>query len=78
MEKVSIPVSFKYNGVEYKGWATPSDHKHPDGLAASYHVVLNETFFGDMSLSDGHWTISEQRPADLVKATGEALSEILI
>jgi hypothetical protein len=73
MEKVSIPLSFSHADIIYEGWATPSDHQHPDGMASSYHVVLNETFFGDMSYQDGHWTISEQRPADLVAATGKAL-----
>jgi len=77
MEKVSIPLSLKHEGTQYDGWATPSDHRHPDGLASSYHVVLNENFFGDMSYQNGHWLISEQRPAALVEATGAALSSIL-
>ncbi len=77
MEKVSIPISFSHEGTTYKGWATPSDHVHPDGMPSSYHVVLNETFFGDMSYHDGHWLISEQRPASLVKATGDVLSTML-
>ncbi len=77
MEKVSIPLSFQHDGILYIGWATPSDHKHPDGLASSYHVVLNENFFGDISFQNGHWLVSEQRPAELVSATGTALSAVL-
>ena len=76
-EKTSIPLSFSHEGRQYNGWATPSDKHHADGHASSYHVVLNEVFFGDMSFDQGKWTISEQRPHDLTVAVGEALSQVL-
>ena len=73
MDKRSIPISLEYEHMLYSGWATPSDAHHSDGLAKSYHVVLNEVFFGDMSYDNGKWIISEQRPNDLVMAVGEVL-----
>ena len=63
--------------MHYDGWATPSDHQHPDGSASSYHIVLNEVFFGDLSRSGGHWTISEQRPHELVQEAAKALTSQL-
>ena len=78
MEKQSIAIEFSHENINYVGWATPSDRHHADGKPSSYHVVLNENFFGDMSFKDGHWLISEQRPADLVKATGEALKNVIL
>lgn len=68
MEKTSLPVQFAFEGTHYKGWATPSDEHHKDGMARSYHMVLNDVFFGDLSHDDGHWIINEQRPKPLVDA----------
>lgn len=76
-EKTSIPLSLTHDGQKYTGWVIPSNKQHADGYASSYHVVLNEVFFGDMSFNNGHWTISEQRPDDLVAAVGEALQQAL-
>jgi hypothetical protein len=55
---------------------TPSDNRHADGYAKSYHVVLNEVFFGDMSLDQGKWETSEQRPHLLVDAVGRAIEKV--
>jgi hypothetical protein len=77
MEKTSIPLEFECEGVSYKGWATPSDRLHADGLPASYVVVLNQVFFGDMSKSDGKWVLDEQRPHELMIAVGECLTKAL-
>jgi hypothetical protein len=76
MEKTSLSLHIDQDGQKYTGWATPSDKRHPDGYAKSYHVVLNEVFFGDLSLNADRWTISEQRPQDLVMAVGRAIERI--
>jgi len=76
-EKTSIPLSLTHDGEKYAGWATPSDKHHADGRASSYHVVLNEVFFGDMSFSNNQWVISEQRPHGLVVAVEMALQQAL-
>jgi hypothetical protein len=76
MEKKSLPLRLDQDGQTYSGWATPSDQRHPDGYAKSYHVVLNEVFFGDLSFHDGSWAISEQRPHLLVAAVGQAIERI--
>lgn len=75
MEKISIPLEFEYEYIHYKGWATPSDKRHPDGKPASYHVVLNGVFFGNLSLNEGKWNIDEQRPDDLFLNTAECLAK---
>jgi len=76
MEKTSLPIVLEQDGQPYSGWATPSDKRHADGYAKSYHVVLNEVFFGDMSLDQGKWETSEQRPHLLVDAVGRAIEKV--
>ncbi len=75
MEKTSLLIALEQNGQPYSGWATPSDKRHADGYAKSYHVVLNQVFFGDMSFDQGKWEISEQRPHLLVDAVGRAIEK---
>jgi hypothetical protein len=75
MEKTSLSIQLQQGGQKYDGWATPADKRHDDGYAKSYHVVLNEVFFGDLSFQEGRWTISEQRPHDLVIAVGNAITK---
>ena len=77
MEKTSIPLELDCQGIHYTGWATPSDSVHPDGYAKSYHVVLNEVFFGDLSYDHGKWIIDQQRPHELVVAVGHCLEKIV-
>ena len=76
-EKTSIPLSLTHEHQRYEGWATPSYKHHADGLPSSYHVVLNEVFFGDMSFTQGNWVVSEQCPHELVAAVGSALQQAL-
>jgi hypothetical protein len=75
MEKTSLSIEIVHDGQSYIGWATPSDRLHPDGHAKSYHVVLNDVFWGNLSSNKGKWTISEQRPHKLVEAVGQAIEE---
>jgi hypothetical protein len=75
MEKTSLPIALEQDGQSYSGWATPSDKRHADGYAKSYHVVLEGVFLGDMSFDQGKWEISEQRPDLLVGAAGRAIEK---
>jgi hypothetical protein len=75
VEKTSLSIELEQDGQCYKGWATPSDKRHADGYAKSYHVVLNEIFFGDLNLDKGKWSTSDQRPQRLVKAVGKAIEK---
>ena len=77
MEKTSVPLEFDCEGTYYKGWATPSYRSQDDGLSASYVVVLNQVFFGDMSEANGKWVLDESRPRELVVAVAECLSRAL-
>jgi hypothetical protein len=77
MEKTSLPIEFESGGIAYSGWATPSDKSHSDGLAKSYHVVLNGVFFGNMSRDHQNWLVDEQRPHDLTHAVGKCLDKTL-
>ena len=77
MPEEIFDISFSEDGKTYTGWVHPSDKKNAAGLSVSYHVVLNGVFFGDLSLNESHWSINENRPASLVKATGAAISRAL-
>jgi hypothetical protein len=73
MNKTTFDIAFDYEGVHYTGWATPADHVQADGQPASYHVVLNDTFFGNVSYHDDHWMVDQQRPAGLVAEVGRII-----
>jgi hypothetical protein len=77
VDKKSIPLELDWQGTHYNGWATPAEKMHPDGYAKSYHVVLNEVFFGDLSHIQDKWTIDQQRPHDLVVAIGHCLDRVV-
>jgi hypothetical protein len=76
MEKTCLRIFVEHAGEQYTGWATPSDKRHRDGYAKSYHVVLNGVFFGALSFQDGRWTVSEQRPHDLFVTVGSAIAQV--
>jgi len=78
MEKTSFSLEFNAEGIHYTGWATPSDHRHDDGQPSSYHVVLNQVFFGNVSRNKGKWLVDEQRPYELTAAVGECLDKITL
>lgn len=67
-------IQFEHEGIKYTGRVTP-EKKNSDKAVSSYHVVLNEVFFGYVHMHDGHWHVSEQRPADLVQATGKQIEK---
>jgi hypothetical protein len=73
-----IDISVIVDGKEYKGWATPSDKNKEDGSPKSFHVVLNDVMFGNIShSSEKTWTVDEQRPQELVEAVGKYLEKHL-
>ena len=65
-------IAFDYEGIHYDGRLTPetkADHKNP----SSWHIVLNEVFFGYLHKDSGHWHVSEQRPSGLVQEVGKLI-----
>ena len=76
MEDRTFNIGFEAEGKTYKGWVTPSEKTQADGLPVSYHVVLNEVFFGVVS-NNGNWTVNEQRPKELTAAVGKAIEEYM-
>jgi hypothetical protein len=50
---------------------------HEDGWPASYTIVLNQVFFGDIFRNRGKWVLDERRPHELIVAIGECLDEAL-
>jgi hypothetical protein len=71
MSDKTFNIALDHEGMHYEGWVTPSDKLTEDGKPKSFHVVLNETMFGNLSLSGEHWTVDEQRPAGLVEEVGK-------
>ena len=71
MEDNIFDISFDYNGLHYKGWVNPSPKKQSDGTPASYHVVLNDISFGNVSFNQGKWINSEDRPGELIALVGK-------
>jgi hypothetical protein len=70
MEDKTFDFQFDYNGLHYRGWANPSPKKN-DGIPASYHVVLNDIFFGNVSFTQGKWINNEDRPDELTSIVGK-------
>ena len=77
MEKKSVDLEFDCKGIHYKGSATPSDRSHDDGLPASYTIVLNQVFFGDISRDRGKWVLDERRSPELIVTVGECIDQAL-
>ncbi|HKB45063.1 MAG TPA: hypothetical protein VKC90_11760 [Chitinophagaceae bacterium] len=75
MEDKIFDIAFENSGRQYKGWVNPSDKMNNDGHPASYHVVLQDTSFGYLSLQDCKWIVNEQRPAELVEAIGKEIEK---
>ena len=77
MEDKIFDMRFDYNGLHYQGWANPSSKTHSDGMPASFHVVLNDIFFGNVSFNKGKWTTSEDRPEALLAIVGKHIENYL-
>jgi hypothetical protein len=65
-------IHFKYNDVSYEGRVSP-EHRDAEGEPASYHIVLNNVFFGYLTKNGKHWQVNEQRPEALVELVGACI-----
>ena len=70
MNDKTFNIALDYEGIHYQGWVTPSDKLHADHKPKSFHVVLNDTMFGNLSKDGEKWAIDEQRPAGMVQEVG--------
>ena len=67
-------VDFDVDETHYNGRLTPQ-FKNKDDNPSSWHVVLNEVFFGYVHKDSGHWEVSAQRPQKLVEKIGKLIEE---
>ena len=65
-------ISLSFDGKLFNGWVRPSEKKDDSGKPVSYHVVLNDVFFGNVSFNDT-WIVDDQRPRGLVQAVGACI-----
>jgi hypothetical protein len=72
MDNDYIPADFSHDGKHYTGRISP---ERKQGEISSWHVVLNETFFGYLSHDGSEWQVTEQRPNALVQAIGKYINE---
>ena len=73
MEQDYYTIQFDHDGIHYDGRVTPETTSHHES-PGSWHVVLNEVFFGYVSKQGAHWNVSEQRPQELVQAVGQQIA----
>jgi hypothetical protein len=73
MEDRIFDINLTHEGKAYTGWVNPSGKTHSDGLPSSFHVVLNDVFFANLSYNNGKWVADDQRPAGLIEAVGKAI-----
>ncbi len=66
---------FDCDGIHYSCRLTPKPGTGE--RSASWHIVLNDVFFGFMHKNGGHWEVSEQRPAILTQQLGEIIDKKL-
>ena len=70
-----VDIELEHENTHYKGWVQPSEKKNPTGMPTSFHVVLNNVFFGNLSYSQDKWVADDQRPDDLVQAVGRRIEK---
>lgn len=73
MTELSFNIDFDYNGLHYTGRVSP-EKKDKHGKYISWHVVLNEIFFGYLTRNNDKWTCSEWRPQELTGIVGECIT----
>ena len=70
MANSSFRIRVNFRGTDYEGWVRPSEKDRIDGQPKSFHVVLNDLYFGNLSRTNRVWTVDEQRPQELVELVG--------
>jgi hypothetical protein len=70
IESSTFDIAFRHDGKNYVGWVTPSEKLNEEGRPRSFHVVLNDVFFGTLSFYAEKWESDTQREDGLVQATG--------
>ena len=75
MEERIFDISFQCDDRQYKGWVNPSEKTDKDGRPTSYHVVLEGVYFGNLSINNCKWAISEDRPDSLIEAVGHEIEK---
>jgi hypothetical protein len=75
MQEAIFDIGFEYGGKLYKGWVNPSEKINESGKPESFHVVLNDTSFGYLSLKECKWLVNEPRPEGIVKAAGKEIEK---
>lgn len=73
MNDASFNIAFEYDGIQYKGWVSPAEAQNTSGKPRSFHVVLNDTMFGNLAYHDDQWSVDEQRPAAMVEIIGRII-----
>ncbi len=76
MDNDSFDIVFDLDGKHYEGWVTPSVHLKEDGSPKSFHVVLDDVLFGNISHDNNTWVVDEQRPENLTAAVGKFIQDI--
>ncbi len=77
MTEEFFTIHFNYNHVLYEGRVTPH-HINNNGEAMSYHVVLNNVFFGYVHKQGKQWQVNEQRPGALIEIVGASIENATI
>jgi hypothetical protein len=75
MKEDVFEISFEIGEKKYAGWVRPSEKLNGSGAAQSYHVVLENTFFGELTLNNCHWIINQSRPHLLVESVGKEIEK---
>ena len=75
MEEHLFDIAFMHDDQLYKGWVNPSENLNKNGVPSSFHVVLNNVNFGNLSFDDCRWNINEERPRELVKLIGKQIEK---
>lgn len=74
MTESYFAIRFHHNGLDYTGRVSP-EKKEDDGKYTSWHVVLNEIFFGYLSHNNNKWECTEWRPEALVDIVGAEIEK---
>ena len=68
-------ISFHCDDRQYKGWVNPSEKTDKNGRPTSFHVVLEGVYFGNLSINNCKWAISEDRPDFMTEAVGHEIEK---